>query len=71
MGAAYYWFPKFTGRMMDERLGKWNFWTMFVGFNLGFFPDAYFRPAGHAAPHLYLCATAWAGTGVNLVTTVG
>jgi cytochrome c oxidase subunit 1/cytochrome c oxidase subunit I+III len=37
-GAIYYWFPKFTGRMLDERLGRWNFWTMFLGFNLGFFP---------------------------------
>lgn len=33
----YYWFPKFTGRMMSERLGRWNFWTMFIGFNVGFF----------------------------------
>jgi len=38
VGAVYYWFPKFTGRLMDERLGKWNFWTMFVGFNIGFLP---------------------------------
>ncbi|HEY5048460.1 MAG TPA: cbb3-type cytochrome c oxidase subunit I [Rhizomicrobium sp.] len=37
-GAIYYWFPKMTGRLLDERLGQWNFWTMFVGFNLGFFP---------------------------------
>ena len=37
-GAIYYWFPKFTGRRLSERLGVWNFWTMFVGFNLGFFP---------------------------------
>jgi cytochrome c oxidase subunit 1/cytochrome c oxidase subunit I+III len=37
-GAVYYWFPKLTGRMMNERLGYWNFWTMFVGFNLAFFP---------------------------------
>jgi cytochrome c oxidase subunit 1/cytochrome c oxidase subunit I+III len=34
----YYWLPKMTGRMMNERLGKWSFWVMFVGFNLGFFP---------------------------------
>ena len=27
-----------TGRMLSERLGQWNFWVMFVGFNLGFFP---------------------------------
>jgi cytochrome c oxidase subunit 1/cytochrome c oxidase subunit I+III len=38
VGALYYWFPKFTGRRLSERLGVWNFWTMFVGFNLGFFP---------------------------------
>ncbi|HSN33178.1 MAG TPA: cytochrome c oxidase subunit I [Ideonella sp.] len=38
VGGIYYWFPKFTGRLMDERLGKWGFWTMFVGFNVGFFP---------------------------------
>ncbi|HYE15508.1 MAG TPA: cytochrome c oxidase subunit I [Pyrinomonadaceae bacterium] len=37
-GAFYYWLPKFTGRMMSERLGKLNFWLMFVGFNLTFFP---------------------------------
>ena len=34
----YYWYPKVTGRMLDERLGKINFWTMFVGFNLTFGP---------------------------------
>jgi cytochrome c oxidase subunit I len=34
----YYWLPKMTGRMMSERLGKWSFWAMFIGFNVGFFP---------------------------------
>jgi cytochrome c oxidase subunit 1 len=34
----YYWFPKMTGRMYDERLGKLHFWLTFVGFNLTFFP---------------------------------
>jgi cytochrome c oxidase subunit 1/cytochrome c oxidase subunit I+III len=34
----YYWLPKMTGRMMNERLGKWSFWIMFLGFNVGFFP---------------------------------
>jgi len=38
LGAAYYWFPKMTGRMMDERLGFWNWLLIFVGFNLTFFP---------------------------------
>src|SRR4051794_32955394 len=34
----YYWFPKMTGRMYDERLGKLHFWLTFIGFNLTFFP---------------------------------
>ena len=36
--ALYFWLPKMTGRMMNERLGRWSFWVMFIGFNLGFFP---------------------------------
>jgi cytochrome c oxidase subunit 1 len=35
---VYYWFPKMTGRMYDERLGKWHFWTTLIGFNLTFAP---------------------------------
>ncbi|GCE04296.1 cytochrome c oxidase subunit I [Dictyobacter aurantiacus] len=34
----YYWFPKFTGKLMDDRLGKWHFWVTFIGLNLTFFP---------------------------------
>jgi len=34
----YFWLPKMTGRMMSERLGKWSFWVMFIGFNITFFP---------------------------------
>ena len=35
---VYYWFPKMTGRMLDERLGRWNFWLFAIGFNVAFFP---------------------------------
>ena len=38
MGAIHYWFPKLTGRMLDERLGRINFWLLLVGFNVTFFP---------------------------------
>jgi len=38
-GGLYYWWPKMFGRMLDERLGKLSFWTMFVGFNLTFLPQ--------------------------------
>ncbi len=37
-GAFYHWFPKMTGRMMNETLGKINFWVLFIGFNVTFFP---------------------------------
>src|SRR3954453_12323879 len=37
-GALYYWLPKMTGRMLNDRLGRWSFWTMFVSFNVTFFP---------------------------------
>ena len=36
--ALHYWFPKWTGRLLSERLGRWNFWLMFVGTHLTFFP---------------------------------
>jgi cytochrome c oxidase subunit 1 len=34
--AIYYWYPKITGRMLSERLGKWHFWTMILGFHMTF-----------------------------------
>ncbi len=37
----YYWFPKMTGRMYDERLGKLHFWITFIAFNATFFPMHY------------------------------
>jgi cytochrome c oxidase subunit I len=38
IGAVYYWFPKITGRILSETLGRWNFWLAFIGFNIAFFP---------------------------------
>ena len=37
-GALYFWLPKMTGKMLSEQLGKISFWTMFIGFNVTFFP---------------------------------
>jgi cytochrome c oxidase subunit I len=39
VGGLYYWFPKMTGRMLSEGLGKLSFWTMVIGFNLTFLPQ--------------------------------
>jgi cytochrome c oxidase subunit I len=33
----YYWFPKITGRMLDEKVGRWHFWLVVIGFNATFF----------------------------------
>ena len=37
-GAIFYWFPKATGRMLSDRMGKITFWLMFIGFTLTFMP---------------------------------
>ncbi|MFL5946312.1 MAG: cytochrome c oxidase subunit I [Gaiellaceae bacterium] len=38
-GGLYYWWPKMFGRLLDERLGKWHFWLVMLGFNLTFMPQ--------------------------------
>lgn len=70
VGGIYYWFPKFTGRMMSERLGKWAFWTMFIGFNLGFFPMHISGLLGMPRRvYTYLPDMGW--NTLNLITTLG
>lgn len=70
VGAIYYWFPKFSGKLMNERLGKWNFWTMFIGFNVGFFPMHILGLAGMPRRiYTYQDGLGW-GT-LNLIVTLG
>lgn len=38
LGAIHFWFPKMTGRMIDETMGKWCFWIIFTAFNVAFLP---------------------------------
>ncbi len=54
LGAVYYWYPKITGRMMSERLGKWHFWLAFIGFNLTFFVMHILGLMGMPAARLHL-----------------
>lgn len=70
VGATYFWFPKFTGRMMDEGLGRWNFWTMFIGFNLGFFPMHISGLLGMPR-RIYTYSEGMGWDWVNLITTLG
>ncbi|MBB1486877.1 cytochrome c oxidase subunit I [Oceanospirillum sp. D5] len=46
IAGAYYWLPKWTGHMYDERLGQWHFWLSMVGVNLTFFPMHFIGLAG-------------------------
>ena len=46
MAAVYYWIPKWTGYMYDEKLGKIHFWLSFVGVNVTFFPQHFIGLAG-------------------------
>ncbi|HVL66506.1 MAG TPA: cytochrome c oxidase subunit I [Vicinamibacterales bacterium] len=69
-GAIYYWFPKLTGRMLSERLGKWNFWTLAVGFNLTFFPMHQLGLEGMPRRvYTYIDGLGW--NGLNLAATAG
>jgi heme/copper-type cytochrome/quinol oxidase subunit 1 len=70
VGATYFWFPKMTGRFMSETLGKWNFWTMFVGFNLCFLPMHLTGLLG--MPRRVYTYNDYGGWGaLNLLTSVG
>ena len=45
-GGVYYWLPKWTGHMYDEKLGQWHFWLSMVTFNVTFFPMHFLGLAG-------------------------
>jgi cytochrome c oxidase subunit I+III len=69
-GALYFWFPKVTGRMLSERLGRWHFWLFFAGVNLTFFPMHQLGLDGMTRRvYTYLPETGWGP--LNLLATIG
>jgi cytochrome c oxidase subunit 1 len=68
MAAAYYWLPKWTGHMYNERLGKFHFWLSVVGVNVLFFPQHFLGLAGmpRRIPDYALQFTEF-----NMISTVG
>ncbi|MER2527764.1 MAG: cytochrome c oxidase subunit I [Candidatus Competibacter denitrificans] len=68
MAAAYYWLPKWTGHMYDEKLGQWHFWLSTIGVNVLFFPQHFLGLAGmpRRIPDYALQFTEF-----NMVSTVG
>jgi len=69
-GAFYYWYPKVTGRLMSETLGKWHFWLFIIGFHLTF--DFMHIPGLLGMPrriYTYEAGRGWDGW--NLIVGVG
>jgi len=66
----YYWFPKMTGRFLDESWGKVNFWLMFVGVDLTFFPMHFLGLSGMPR-RIYTYDSGFGWDTWNLVATIG
>jgi cytochrome c oxidase subunit I len=67
---VYYWFPKVTGRLLSETLGKWHFWLNFAGLNLTFFVQHFLGVMGMPRRvYTYPDLPGW-GT-LNLISTLG
>jgi len=66
----YFWFPKMTGRMLDERLGKWHFWTTFLGFHTTFLVQHWLGDEGMPRRYAdYLTSDGF--TTLNTISTIG
>ncbi|HEY3057859.1 MAG TPA: cytochrome c oxidase subunit I [Chloroflexota bacterium] len=66
----YYWFPKISGRMLNETLGAWNFWTFFIFFNVTFMPMHWTGLLGMPR-RVYTYGPELGVTGLNQVSTIG
>jgi cytochrome c oxidase subunit I len=66
----YYWFPKMSGRMMNERVGKISFWLMFIGFNATFFVQHALGLSGMPR-RIYTYQPGLGWSTYNLISTIG
>jgi cytochrome c oxidase subunit I+III len=70
IGAIHYWYPKVTGRLLDERAGKLSFWLLVIGFNVTFFPLHQLGLRGMPRRvYTYLEESGWGR--LNLMATLG
>jgi len=70
MAGVYYWFPKITGRMLSERLGRVHFWLMFLGFHMTFFIQHFLGLDGMPRRvYTYPNLPGWGA--MNLISTIG
>lgn len=68
--ALYYWLPNITGKLLNERLGAWNFWLTFLGFNLAFFPMHITGLMGMPR-RVYTYSEGLGWGALNMISTVG
>ena len=69
-GAIYFWFPKVFGKMLSERLGKWCFWLLFIGFNTTFFVMQFLGIMGMPRRiYTYPALPGWGN--LNLIASIG
>ena len=66
----FYWYPKLTGRMLNERLGKLNFWLVFIGMNITFFP-MHFLGLNGMPRRIYTYAEEFGWGGLNMLSSLG
>jgi cytochrome c oxidase subunit 1 len=69
-GSFYFWFPKLTGRLMSERIGTWQFWIYFIGFNVTFMPMHWIGLLGMPR-RVFTYHDELALADLNLVATIG
>ena len=69
-GAIYYWFPKATGSMLNETLGKWHFWLLVVGFHMTF-DTLHFAGILGMPRRIYTYAAGRGWEGLNLLASIG
>jgi cytochrome c oxidase subunit I len=67
---TYYWFPRITGHLLDEPLGRWHFWLVVVGFNMTFFVQHFLGLLGMPRRVYTYPNFPWWGP-LNLISTVG
>jgi cytochrome c oxidase subunit I len=70
LGALYHWFPKMSGRMLDEKFGKISFWLIFIGFNVAFFPMHIIGLLGMPR-RVYTYSADMGWSTLNLITSIG
>jgi cytochrome c oxidase subunit 1 len=70
-GGFYFWWPKWTGKMLDHTLGTWHFWTVFIGFNMTFLVQHWIGAEGMPRRVVHYLGLPGSVTTLNQISTIG